>query len=507
MTSNNLPPLDLATSISLKGWTPKENNKNNTSFVIPGGNLFTVPNSEEEWKQVLDYTVATDRLWGFSLKYAWWFKLQGYHDRAIEIIKSYYSNSNEASTLFEESLPGSWDHAVALRLQVLACMIPSANNHEAEILERFIKREIEWAEKPGHIKMNNHGFMLVDSLIVSSLALLNINEVTSRTVLVFAQTKLSQILNSVFGEDYYCNENSPFYAHFYVHKMKQMKQNYSQYPSLTEITEVLTSYINSTQVTLGNIIYSDGQIPPLGDSSKMNTMYESNMGTHFSVRTGFWVHKTENLYLSFKCGHQTLVHKHADDTSITLQVRGEDFIIDSGTCNYDYSDKRILGLRTQAAHSGLFFPKFDNLHPARIYRKPHFSQAGIKVTGPNEVAGWSVTSTSNFAHRELKVISDKEFLIRDSYYSKSDLSPIQRFIVPHSVKIDIEDMIIVLTGKKTKVTLKFTSPINVSVVRGTEDAGSKGWISMSPNTLTSAQCLEVHSSKIGSLPSIKVSID
>lgn len=488
-------------SLDISGWQRPDDSGDNIVFTFPTGKKFVPIVEHSTWNSVKNYPVLTDRLWAYSLKYAWWLFRNGYRQVAINTITSYYHSTSQNGSSFEKNLPGSWDHATSIRLTLLSCMLPELHENERKQFEKYIQIELNWACVDANIKNNNHGFMLVVSILIADVSLRKFIEGSGNDNKLFAIVKFRQILQIVFGEDKFCNENSPFYAHFYVHTLKSIRKQFFGIENLTDFHSLINEYISSGQETLEKIIHPNAEIPPMGDSSVMATRYTSIPGTHHSARTGFWVHKSQDRYLSFKCGFDTLVHKHADDTSITLRIRDKDFLIDSGFCSYNYADSRVASLRTQKSHSGVYFKELDNEYPAKLYKSPHFSTAGLVVGTTNQVKGWSVVGGENFVSRTIDLVDDQTFVVSDSFYTKQFQPPVRRFIVPSEVSIDVLPTSMRLVNEGEWVEIKFDSEVKMSVASGVIGADTRGWMSQKANSIVPSKCIDIISTDESKFPS------
>ncbi len=89
--------------------------------------------------------------------------------------------------------------------------------------------DIEWALQIENLKLNNHGLMLATSVLVAGAFVANSHPVRAAQMIQYGCDSIVFILKSVFGNDGYCNENSPFYSHFYITKLKVLKEDYSAF--------------------------------------------------------------------------------------------------------------------------------------------------------------------------------------------------------------------------------------------------------------------------------------
>lgn len=477
-----------------QGWKRLNVSANYCQYQLPTKGVLELNGYKTDWMKLAHANFSSNRLWSLSLKYL--IDLSKINSRlAIDILNSFYQTLWLKYDELQSTLPGSWDHCTAMRIEVLCGLIGSGNDLLASRAFSELENEIAYALEPTHIKRNNHGFMLIESVILASVAF----EVYDRNnesleLRRYAEHELAAIFKSVFGLDGYCNENSPFYSHLYVHRMKQMLARIKNFESLSEIGSRLSEQIQVATVTLEAVLHPDGSIPPMGDSSPMETrIYKSSDGVFASTRTGFWAWKNNGKYVSFKCGYESLVHKHADDTSITVRNGSDAFIVDSGFCSFDYSDPRVLMLRTQRAHSGLYFPSFDHLHPAKIYKAPYKKESRLYDEGGNAVSGSYSLFGGYFAYRRVKIQSESYFIVEDWAGSASGDGVVHRFVVPDDVRIEISSSGMTLFGGESSLKCSFSRRMNYEISSGQESSPHKGWISTNPGSVVPARCIELTS--------------
>src|SRR5699024_10808572 len=64
------------------------------------------------------------------------------------------------------------------------------------------------------------------------------------------------------------------------------------------------------------------------------------------------------MFMTFICGYSTMVHKHKDDLSITLNYNNKDFLVDPGKYNYSSSPIRKY-ITSKEAHSSFYLKNYD----------------------------------------------------------------------------------------------------------------------------------------------------
>lgn len=450
------------------------------------GATHLVPNSCQEWVDIFnDASGPPELLWIVSLNYLVPLaKSDSVY--AIETLRSFYDAFWEERDTIKQRLGSSWDHCSSLRLKTLCALNGSGNqllkNEAMAYLRKEIDRENYWQQ----VALNNHGLMLIDALTGVALTF-------SESTATFGRCaeEFRRILRFVFGEDGFCNENSPAYHYLYIRLLRDICSKYSQWPQCAELVSVARDYLKLIEGTMSQQVTQDGMIPPLGDSNPAASDFESVDGTYFSERVGLWIYKRDDIFLSFKCGFESLTHKHADDTSIILRYRDEDLITDAGTANFNYRDPKILGLRTQKGHSGVYFPRFDGVHPAKLYSSGYGAKSVLVTATEKSVRGGYLISGNFLAHRHLAVLTPTRIRVEDHVSAIRPARSVVRFIVPPAVEVLSDKDGFWLFARKSQVRVRFNQRVKVSITCGQEEDPYKGWISVRPNETTSAKCVEV----------------
>lgn len=445
-----------------------------------------IPDSIEEWQQVFDSTASpSELLWAVSLNYM--VDLHKHRpDYAFNALEAFYGAFWNSREDISATLGSSWDHCSSMRLKSLTALTGAGDLRVANRARDYLAEELGKEDFWHLITPNNHGLMLLDSLIGVSL-------ITTRSSVALdrAAVELERIFSSVFDKDGFCNENSPAYQHLYVRLTEGLITKYRDRAGCESIVEVAKRYLVLMSETMSQIVKQNGEIPPLGDSNPSRSKYRSIDGTFFSERVGLWIYKDADLYLTFVCGFESLTHKHADDTSITLRYRGEDLITDAGTASYNYSDPRILGLRTQKGHSGIYFTRFDDYHPAKLYGRGVEAKSAMVTATKASVRGGYMISGNHLAHRHVLVLSPTRIRVEDHTSSLPKSKTVTRFITPPEIEIKLEPNGFWLLGAKVAARVTFSEKVRSTVFHGQQEQPYKGWISLKANETTPARCLEV----------------
>lgn len=479
-----------------KGWGLRFDSEDSILVTNPTGNTRLLASSAETWRSSFEEASGkTELLWITSLSYLInaYKKFPAFTTQSLTTFYSLYPTVRHE---LRRRLGHSWDHSVALRLSALAALTGCGDEEVCELAKNFIEVETEGEDLWSLIQPNNHGFMLTQSLIESAIALQKRNPIGTSESISKASEKLGQIVDSVFGNDFFCNENSPFYHHFYVLRFKELRDSFASVDALSHLATSLDLWIDRSERVMRQIVMPDGSVPPLGDSNPMKSSYKSIPGTVSSLRTGFWVYKNEDFYLSFKCGFDSLVHKHADDTSVFLNCKGETFFADGGTHSYNYTDRRVFALRTQVAHSGLFFTDFDALHPAELYKGPKFDNVGwscgrLYSPSANAVKGAINVAGVGLLERSLHITSENSFRISDRAISFQDLESVHRFFVPREISIEFGRFSMQLQGQKGVLSVDFDRPVEFRAYSAEKVSPYRGWSSPGPNRIEPAQLVDV----------------
>ena len=450
------------------------------------GATHPVPSSRQEWVEIFnDAPGPPELLWIVSLNYLVPLAKSD-SEYATETLRSFYEAFWEEHDTIKQRLGSSWDHCSSLRLKTLCALNGSGNQLLNEEAMAYLRKEIDRENYWQQIALNNHGLMLIDALNGVALTFCESSVTFGRCA-----EELSRILDFVFGEDGFCNENSPAYHYLYIRLLRDICSKYESWLECAEFVIVARNYLKLIEGTMSQLVTQDGMIPPMGDSNPAASDFESVDGTHFSERVGLWIYKHDDIFLSFKCGFESLTHKHADDTSIILRYRGEDLITDAGTANFNYRDPKILGLRTQKGHSGVYFPRFDGVHPAKLYSSGYGAKSVLVTATDKTVRGGYLISGNFLAHRHLSVMTPTRIRVDDHVSAIQPTRAVVRFIVPPAVGVISGKDGFWLLGQKSEARVRFNQRVKVSITCGQEQDPYKGWISVKPNETTSAKCVEV----------------
>ena len=110
-------------------------------------------------------------------------------------------------------------------------------------------------------------------------------------------------------------------------------------------------------------------MPTIGDSGRyaVERAQTINSSSCFPD-SGFGVVKNEHLYLSLICGARSEVHKHVDDSSMTLWWDGHPLVVDTGSYLYDRTDPYRRTMESALGHSGIFLDTLNGLLRTEVVR-------------------------------------------------------------------------------------------------------------------------------------------
>jgi hypothetical protein len=190
----------------------------------------------------------------------------------------------------------------------------------------------------------------------------------------------------------------------------------------------------------------DGTFPIIGDTelhpshwTGSESLSKKN-GKGIFPDAGFFVYKGNNLYFTARCGGSTFSHRHVDDTSVTLNWDGEDFIVDSGYYNYDVkNDKTSRFFRSCLAHSGVFTNACADVRFANFSSPSDLGQLR-EISGGSNLWNIEMKSYLDADARICRTVccrDERRLYINDEVDCKRLTQSRQQFIVHPSCSINI----------------------------------------------------------------------
>jgi len=308
--------------------------------------------------------------------------------------------------------------------------------------------------------------------------------------------RIERELDYSFTSDGVHVENSPSYHHGMItniHRSLSKVLKISPHQAIQNHRSELAKSIPY----LAWIIRPDGKVPPLGDSEEKQV--STNLGrkisgdevfsSHEGMRVfgegyAIWKSTSKQYHLTLKSCHHGRFHRHDDDCSLALWVRGENLLMDSGLLYYQEKDPDRIYVRSAKGHSGFEVPgKKPNRNP---FQKTASRSKVFKIDDTTSKAVLGMYGNLN-ASRTVNVL-EQTVTIRDQF-SKGCLSSgiILNFIVDEIWDVDVNGETILFSSIKNtswSMSLKgFSKEVNIeptftSPLRNTKRDATR--ISLSP---------------------------
>jgi glycosyltransferase involved in cell wall biosynthesis len=386
----------------------------------------------------------------------------------------------------------SADHSAATRVNVLIIYINIENSildNDVTLLRdatNWLFYWSEWISDPNNVTTGNHALMQSLALLNAGIFYNNLNQVSDIYINLACQ-RTKYLIDVSFDMDGLCNENTIGYHLFNVRLYEKFVDTLlSNNITSNYLSEIENSLVKARQAFL-YCIRQDGTIPPIGDSPVYKVNFEPINESYCFTESGFAVIKNNDLYLSLVCGSRTEIHKHVDDTSITLRYNGCDLIIDGGSYLYDRLDRHRICLESSRGHSGIFLAQFDDLLRSDYVRKAGQLNARIINFSESDVAAEleciSTLCDGNFKlHRKIKVFFPDEIIIHDSISGdgvSSQTIARQRFILaPGVTSVQLTNNSWKLNCSAVDATIFQLTPCNYEHYNGEYGDIVRGWHSV-----------------------------
>ncbi|MEK7670669.1 MAG: heparinase II/III family protein, partial [Bacteroidota bacterium] len=259
----------------------------------------------------------------------------------------------------------SADHSAAVRVRVLIKFIQvtrECQDVDYALLIRVcqcLKYWSDWLSEAKNYKKNNHGLMGSIALLHSAIQFGTASY--SKAYLDVATNRIMELAKSSFDRDGLCNENTIGYHNFNLNLYRGLVVFCRHYGLSGALVNFLEDLIPRATKALEYCVWQDGFIPPIGDSAVYRPKIAARNESRCFYESGFAVVKNNDLYLSLICGARSEIHKHVDDSSITLRYKNRDILIDGGLYSYDRTDPYRRSVESSFGHSGVFLKGFDGL--------------------------------------------------------------------------------------------------------------------------------------------------
>ncbi|MFQ2059618.1 DUF6270 domain-containing protein [Aeromonas veronii] len=395
-------------------------------------------------------------MWFYSLYYVGFLIKESEKNEYLDdYIHSAIESFLSSQVCFDDNLKfiSSADHSASGRVLALINYATKYANilekNKFELILVTIHFWVEWLASYKGYQTNNHGVMTDIAVLNGYLFFKSIPG--AKKFEDIAVSRLTKTISIAYDKDGFCNENTIGYHSFnntlYSHVIRTFLKESSTFSEENLIKiKAMNEMIISAEKALKYAIWQDGSIPPIGDSPIIKTNIESINDSFCFFDSGFAVIKTDDIYFSLLCNSRTRIHKHVDDTSITLRYKNQEIIVDSGSYKYDKADPYRASLVSSYSHSGFFTSTIDKSTRVDYYKelKPI---AKIVEFIENEDSYYikcenTIDDNSEILTREIFIELPLTLRIIDSFTVASQKSieyVSQRFIFDEGISIIEED--------------------------------------------------------------------
>ncbi|MFC7594461.1 heparinase II/III family protein [Terrabacter sp. GCM10028922] len=452
---------------------------------FPNGGSRRIGNSSTHWDETFPTDHVTSTLWFQSLTYAPYFFLDhGDWETTAHVFSSYASHLRALRGSDGYQPINSLDHAHATQL-LAACATMAVVRDRGVVEERgavlvdFVEAVADSAMSAGMIRHNNHGVML-------TRALAHVGHVfdgfagVARECGIRGAREFDAIVGGAFDADAIVNENTPAYQILWLRLIETMADFTELIGDPSQFVEKWRALLERGKASLGLQLMPGNRVPPIGDDAGGTSPYRSMDGELLSPGNGLYVFKDDDFYVSITSGYRGVVHKHVDDTSIRLQVRGQDLLIDAGLLNYDVGDAVGVSVVSQRGHTGLYFPRFDHLRSLDMFAaKPPRQESSLLVRegqgGSQEYECRYVVDGSYHALRRYTRHGNHIFLIEDAFDAPGGEVAVQRYLLPKEAQLRFHGSTLTARFEGVELLLRFDETATVAVFNGGEGSAPKGW--------------------------------
>jgi len=368
-----------------------------------------------------------------------------YAQAAFDLLEKYLSWLQQQP---EHHPAWSDEHAVTNRLRLLN-YCSSGIAHEkfslpsslSEAIAAAAEAHAEWLYNDAHYMWNNHGLMMDRALLEAAVSLADTAPQKRERWTQHSVLRSRKLLLKTFDSKGCCTENSPSYFHLNLMLFRDFS-SFCRNIGMEDVFGAETERLRKAENIAGLFVRTDGTLATVGDTELHSTHWIDRAGLSKIVGTaafpesGFFIHKTNDTYLTAKCGGSSFNHRHIDETSITLQRSGIDFIIDAGLYNFlQNTEKLSRWFRPFRAHSGIFTEDCDGVLFAK-FDGPTSLGSMSEINHSSEL-GTFVNMTSNLsrqAHieRRIAIAEGGKIVLYDQIASVGDM-PVDwrlQFLVP-----------------------------------------------------------------------------
>lgn len=409
---------------------------------LPNRVTVELPANAESWRRTDREQAQSSLLWLHSLGFLpSMIERDGAADEAVALLSSYWAFMTSAVSKDVRDFMTSYDHCVAVRLRtscMVAVMLERAGRGVPPELLRLVRTDLEWARQPGHVKNNNHGMMLCAAVLHAGVVFPGfVDEEQSG----LAEDDLARIILGAFDDQGVCLENTPSYHAFYLRFMRDLLPFAAEYYPAGSLHSLLAPLMTKASEVIELLVWQDGTLPPIGDSGAEKSSVRSRDGVLFAPDAGIFVKKEDEVYLSIRGGYSSIVHKHCDDTALTLRVAGSELLLDGGMYNYDWKDERTAVVKSQRGHSGVFFERFDRFYPATLYRpgaeRVRSTMERLEGGAEEDRIKCSVEIDGSHVVERVVAVKEGQLSVVDTFRAPNGERALQRFLVPLGASLEI----------------------------------------------------------------------
>ncbi|MGA4777951.1 heparinase II/III domain-containing protein [Cellulosimicrobium sp. AB352] len=409
---------------------------------LPNRVTVELPANAEGWRRTDREQAQSSLLWLHSLGFLpSMIERDGAAEEAVALLSSYWAFMTSAVSKDVRDFMTSYDHCVAVRLRtscMVAVMLERAGRGVPPELLRLVRTDLEWARQPGHVKNNNHGMMLCAAVLHAGVVFPGfVDEEQSG----LAEDDLARIILGAFDDQGVCLENTPSYHAFYLRFMRDLLPFAAEYYPAGSLHSLLAPLMTKASEVIELLVWQDGTLPPIGDSGAEKSSVRSRDGVLFAPDAGIFVKKEDEVYLSIRGGYSSIVHKHCDDTALTLRVAGSELLLDGGMYNYDWKDERTAVVKSQRGHSGVFFERFDRFYPATLYRpgaeRVRSTMERLEGGAEEDRIKCSVEIDGSHVVERVVAVKEGQLSVVDTFRAPNGERALQRFLVPLGASLEI----------------------------------------------------------------------
>lgn len=383
-------------------------------------------------------------------------------------------------------------------MATLACRFRRSGVEVPSALFAIVGHDVQevMGNRERYLPQNNHGAMVCISLIhVSAI----FTFASTAEVQRVAWDALKRITDDMFDECGVAGENSPAYQAYWLRLLEPLLAMVQAWPLANDSSaRALLDVIPSARVALRFLTDQRGNLLPIGDSNANPSGVEpSEPGVLISESRGFYVYRSEEILLTFRCGYSHYAHKHCDDTAITFSRHGVDLVLDAGFFGHDWRDPKVIYTKSQAGHSGFFFRKLDDVHPGGLYRPDRLKIHSSMVDRSDSTAvveGYVEAESHGSLKRRLEVTDAGDIFLTDSFVGEVGQSAVRRFLVPSDAALRVAGDHVRISRRDVWLEIRpaaESQPLNVEIVSGQVEPQMRGWVAPRPGELEVCFSLEL----------------